>query len=134
MYNKAFRIETEGHMLNGAEVKVYTDDDDLKQEFAKGQTDNLWSIHEILSDKMINNPQKEIGVVEAEISLEQPSYGSVPQPVIAAQVQPITFQVQVPAGVVEGQQIQIKHPNTNQMLVVAVPPGVVSGGVFNISA
>ena len=132
MYNKAFRIETEGHMLNGAEVKVYTDDDDLKQEFAKGQTDNLWSIHEILSDKMINNPQKEIGV-DAEISFEQPSYGSAPQPVVAA-TQPFTFQVQVPPGVVEGQQIQIQHPNTNQMLVVAVPPGVPPGGVFNVSA
>jgi hypothetical protein len=133
MYNKAFRIETEGHMLNGAEVKVYTDDDDLKQEFAKGQNDNLWSIHEILSDKMINNPQKEIGVVDAEISLEQPSYGYVPQPVIAA-TQPFTFQVEVPAGVVEGQQIQVQHPNTGQILVVAVPPGVAPGGVFNVSA
>ena len=132
MYNKAFRIETEGHMLNGAEVKVYTDDDDLKQEFAKGQTDNLWSIHEILSDKMINNPQKEIGV-DAEISLEQPSYESVPQPVVAAS-QPYTFQVQVPAGVVQGQNIQVQHPVSGQMLVVAVPPGVASGGVFNVSA
>lgn len=66
MYNKAFKIETEGHMLNGSEVKVYTDDDNIKQELAKGQKDIVWSIHEILSEKMLNKPQKEI---EAEIDL-----------------------------------------------------------------
>merc|ERR1712183_500527 len=36
MYNKAFRIATEGRMLQGSEVKVYTDDDDVEQELAKG--------------------------------------------------------------------------------------------------
>lgn len=83
---------------------------------------------------MINNLQKEIGVVDADITFEQPSYAaSVPQPVVAA-TQPFTFQVQVPEGVVEGQQIQVQHPNTGQTLVVAVPPGVAPGGVFNVSA
>ena len=32
-----YRIEMEGHMLNGSGVSVYTDDDDIKKELAKGQ-------------------------------------------------------------------------------------------------
>ncbi|KAL7543852.1 hypothetical protein ACHAXR_013222 [Thalassiosira sp. AJA248-18] len=68
MYNKAFMVETEGHLLNGAEVKVYTDDGPIKQELAKKQKDNVWAIHEILSGKMLNNPQKEIAEVEIELS------------------------------------------------------------------
>mmetsp|Transcript_9616 Transcript_9616/g.20813 ORF Transcript_9616/g.20813 Transcript_9616/m.20813 type:complete len:857 (+) Transcript_9616:61-2631(+) len=68
MYNKAFKIETEGSLLNGSEVKVYTDDDDIKQELAKGQKDNVWAIHEILSEKMLNHPQKEIGEIEINLA------------------------------------------------------------------
>jgi len=67
MYNKAFRIETEGHMLQGSEVTVYTDDDDVEQELAKGQLDKVWAIHEILSEKMLNDPQKAIGEVEVTL-------------------------------------------------------------------
>jgi len=59
MYNTAFKIETEGHLLSGPEVVVYTADDDIKQELAKGQKDNIWLIHEILSNKMLDNPQKD---------------------------------------------------------------------------
>jgi len=70
MYNKAFRIETEGHLLHGSEVKVYTDDDDIKQELKKGEKDNVWAIHEILSEKMLNDPQKEIGEVEIDLTAE----------------------------------------------------------------
>jgi len=62
------RIETEGSLLNGSEVKVYTDDDDIKQELAKGQKDNVWAIHEILSEKMLNHPQKEIGEIEINLA------------------------------------------------------------------
>ena len=65
--NFYYSIQTEGKMLQGAEVKVYTDDDDVEQELAKGQTDKVWAIHEILSEKMLNDPQKAIG--EVEISL-----------------------------------------------------------------
>ena len=60
-----------------------------------------------------------------------------PAPVVAAAVVPqqqITFQVQVPPGVVAGQQLQISHPNTGAMLVVQVPQGVAPGGVFSVTA
>jgi len=69
MYNKAFSIETEGHLLNGSEVKIYTHDERIKQELAKGQKDNVWAIHEILSEKMLNDHVMEIGEVEIEIDL-----------------------------------------------------------------
>jgi hypothetical protein len=137
MYNKAFKIETEGHMLSGSEVKVYTDEDDIKQELAKGQKDNIWLIHEILSDKMLDNPQKEFD--EEEVTLNQSAYAPTEQysPVVAAQPyqpQPTTFQVQLPAGISAGQQIQVRHPKTNQNLIVTVPNGVAAGGIFNVSA
>ena len=142
MYNKAFRIETEGHLLNGAEVKVYTNDDDIKQEFAKGNNESVWEIHELLSEKMLNNPQNEIGEVDIQLSTEQqPSYAATQPtrsggPVVAAQIhqpQKITFQVQVPVGVVSG-QLQIQHPQTQQMLIVTVPIGVAPGEVFSVTA
>ena len=53
---------------------------------------------------------------------------------VPAQPQPFTFQVQVPAGVTAGQQLQIAHPQTGAMLIVQVPPGVPPGGVFSVSA
>mmetsp|Transcript_635 Transcript_635/g.1019 ORF Transcript_635/g.1019 Transcript_635/m.1019 type:complete len:863 (+) Transcript_635:185-2773(+) len=143
MYNTAFKIETEGHMLSGPEVKVYTADEDIKQELAKGQKDNIWLIHEILSNKMLNNPKKDFSEEEVHVdvgNVDQSSYAPSPtqqySPVVAAQpyVQPTTFQVQLPAGIVAGQQIQVQHPNTNQMLVITVPNGVPPGGVFNVSA
>lgn len=140
MYNKAFCIETEGHLLNGAEFKVYTDDGAIKQELAKNHNESVWIIHEILSDKMLNNPQKEIGEVEIQLTTEEtPSFAPqyARQPVVAAQVyqpQKITFQVQVPSGVFSGQQIQVQHPQTNQMLLVTVPNGIQPGGVFNVEA
>mmetsp|Transcript_19345 Transcript_19345/g.29830 ORF Transcript_19345/g.29830 Transcript_19345/m.29830 type:complete len:858 (-) Transcript_19345:67-2640(-) len=143
MYNTAFKIETEGHLLRGPEVKVYTADDDIKQELAKGQKDNIWLIHEILSNKMLNNPKKDFSEEEVQVdvsNVDQSAYAPTPtqqySPVVAAQpyVQPTTFQVQLPAGIVAGQQIQVQHPNTNQMLVITVPNGVPPGGVFNVSA
>mmetsp|Transcript_12428 Transcript_12428/g.27015 ORF Transcript_12428/g.27015 Transcript_12428/m.27015 type:complete len:831 (+) Transcript_12428:168-2660(+) len=96
MYNKAFRVDTEGHLLKGPKVTVYTDDDDIKQELAKGQKDNIWLIHKLLSERMLRDPQKEIGEVEIELTTGQPSYAPAPQyngysqptggPVVAAQV------------------------------------------------
>jgi hypothetical protein len=140
MYNTAFKIETEGHLLSGPEVVVYTADDDIKQELAKGQKDNIWLIHEILSNKMLNEPQKDF--VEEEVhmgSVDQSSYAPTQKysPVVAAQPyqpQPTTFQVQLPAGIVAGQQIQVQHPKTNQKLIITVPNGVPAGGLFNVSA
>jgi hypothetical protein len=38
---RAFMIESEGHLMNGAEVKVYTDNDDMEQELAKGQNNGV---------------------------------------------------------------------------------------------
>lgn len=136
MYNKAFYIETEGHLLNGAEVKVYADDGVIKQELAKGQKDNVWAIHEVLSNKMLNDPEKEI---EVEVATGQAStYDRAQQstmPVVESQLyQPVTFQVQVPPGVEPGRQLQVQHPNTQQMLVVTVPEGLGPGSVFNVSA
>ena len=70
-------------MLNGSEVNVYTDDDNIKQELAKGQKDRVWLIHEILSKKMLSEKHEEIGEAEVDLS-------SVPQtagmPVVSAQV------------------------------------------------
>ena len=48
------RIETEGHLLDGAHVKVYTYDDNIKEEFANGSSDNIWQIHKIPSNKLLN--------------------------------------------------------------------------------
>lgn len=53
MYNKAFMVETAGSFMDGPEFEVYTDDDDIKQELAKGQKDSLWAIHEILAKNML---------------------------------------------------------------------------------
>ena len=59
---------------------------------------------------------------------------SAPGVVSAAVVppQPFTFQVQVPPGVSSGQQLQVAHPQTGQMLLVTVPPG--HNGIFTVSA
>jgi len=59
---------------------------------------------------------------------------SAPGVVSAAVVppQPFTFQVQVPPGVNSGQQLQVAHPQTGQMLLVTVPPG--HNGIFTVSA
>eukprot|EP01083_Nonionella_stella_P245847 854157_1 len=70
-----------------------------------------------------------------------PHAASAVAPSVAASVavpvqppQPFTFQVQVPPGVNPGMQIQVAHPNTGQLLVVAVPQGVPPGGVFSVTA
>jgi hypothetical protein len=63
----------------------------------------------------------------------QSSYGGVP--VVAAVVvppPPPIFHVQLPPGVVAGQQLQITHPTTGQAMIVTVPPGVPPGGVFPV--
>ncbi|KAL9185215.1 hypothetical protein ACHAXT_002992 [Thalassiosira profunda] len=122
MYNKAFHIETEGHLLNGPEVKVYTHHGDIKQELAKGHNDDVWGISEILSEKLLNNIPKEIG--EVEIGLN--GTGAAP----AGQ---LTFPVQLPPNMGPGAQIQVPHPQSGQMLVVTVPNGVAPGGVFNVA-
>ena len=67
MYNKAFWVETEGHMMDGSEVKIYTDDEDLHQEFVHGQNENMWTMHELLSTKMLDEYHPGIG--EDEINL-----------------------------------------------------------------
>lgn len=66
MYNKAFWVETEGHMVDGAEVEIYTDDENIHQEFAHGQNDNMWAIHELLSTKMLDEYQPDIGEDEID--------------------------------------------------------------------
>lgn len=83
---RAFMIETEGHLLNGAQVKVYTDDDDIEQELAKGQNDGVWLMHEMLSNKLLKDPRKDIGAVAthlASLSVAAPP-ASQRQPLAAA--------------------------------------------------
>lgn len=67
MYSKAFSVDSEGHLLKGPKCRVYTDDNDIEQELAKGEKGNIWLIHEILSNRMLRDPPKEIG--EPEIQL-----------------------------------------------------------------
>ena len=43
------------------------------------------------------------------------------------------FQVQMPAGVVEGQEVQVPHPQSGHMLVFAIPAGMKPGTIFNVS-
>ena len=63
----------------------------------------------------------------------------IPPPVVASATvipvqQQFTFQVQCPPGVSPGMQLQVQHPQTGQMLLVAVPNGIQPGGVFSVSA
>lgn len=60
MYNKAFWVETEGHLMDGSEMKVFTDDGCIHQEFARGMNDEMWDTHVLLSHKMLNEVHPEI--------------------------------------------------------------------------
>jgi hypothetical protein len=83
---RAFMIETEGNLLNGPEFKIYTDHGGIKQELAKGQKDNVWLIHEMLSNKMLTGRQKGMGAVTQQLA----SMSVVPQQRIASyQPQPV---------------------------------------------
>ena len=42
------------------------------------------------------------------------------------------FTVQVPPGVVPGQQIAVTSPSTGQQLIVTIPPGIPPGGTFQV--
>lgn len=42
------------------------------------------------------------------------------------------FYVQVPPGVTVGQQLRIRHPETQQEMIVTIPPGVAPGGAFGV--
>jgi len=57
-----------------------------------------------------------------------------PPPVQAtAAKQPAVFHVQVPPGVVPGQQLQIQHPQNGQAMIVVVSHGVPAGGTFAVA-
>jgi hypothetical protein len=58
---------------------------------------------------------------------QQPSY-RLASPPSAAEI----FYVQVPHGVSPGQQLQIRHPRTQQDMIVTIPPGVAPGGKFGV--
>ena len=60
-----------------------------------------------------------------------PSMAAIPQPVAPPPAAPIILTVTVPAGVVAGQQIQIKAP-TGQLVNVKVPEGCGPGSQFKI--
>ena len=55
-----------------------------------------------------------------------------PQVVTAAVVSQPVFHVQVPNGVVAGQQLQITNPQTQQPMIVTIPEGVPAGSVFPV--
>mmetsp|Transcript_33213 Transcript_33213/g.75862 ORF Transcript_33213/g.75862 Transcript_33213/m.75862 type:complete len:868 (-) Transcript_33213:101-2704(-) len=149
MYLKVFRVETEGHMLNGSEMKIYGNGfGNIDQGFSKKDKQTMWNMHEILSDRLLNNSIKELDD-EVTFVVDSSSLGGNSSPsytsqtaagggghIVQAQViQPqTTFPVQVPPGVVAGQQLQFAHPTTGQMLLVAVPPGVQPGQTFNVTA
>ncbi|KAL3823901.1 hypothetical protein ACHAXA_005483 [Cyclostephanos tholiformis] len=65
---RAFEIETEGHLLNGAQVKIYADNNAIEQELAKGQNNGVWLMHEMLSNKVLKDPQKEIGAIATQLA------------------------------------------------------------------
>lgn len=69
MYNKAFSVDSEGHLLKGPKARIYTRDDDIELNLARGQKENIWLIYEILSERMLRNPVKEIGEPEIEFTL-----------------------------------------------------------------
>jgi hypothetical protein len=60
-----------------------------------------------------------------------PPVQAPPQPVAPPPAAPIILTVTVPAGVVAGQQIQIKAP-TGQLVNVKVPEGCGPGSQFKI--
>lgn len=62
-------------------------------------------------------------------SVVQPHNGSGRQSIAVSP----TFQVQVPAGVFPGTQLQVQNPVTGQMMMVVVPEGAPPGGVFNVT-
>ena len=87
---------------------------------------------------MLNGDQGPAAYVDTH-TYSQPLPVPVAPPLMTAAVpfpvqQPFTFQVQCPPGVSPGQQLQIQHPKTGQLLLVAVPQGVPPGGVFTVSA
>ena len=56
-------------------------------------------------------------------------------PIAVAQAVPVQnrfFPVQVPEGVVSGQQLKVQNPYTGQFQIVSVPPGVGPFGTFNV--
>lgn len=63
----------------------------------------------------------------------QQPYGGQPPVVAGATVvaQPV-FHVQLPPGVNAGQQLQIQNPQTQQPMIVTVPPGIPPGGTFPV--
>jgi hypothetical protein len=46
--------------MDGSEVKVYTDDGDIHQEFARGHNESMWDVHELLSTKLLNEKHPEV--------------------------------------------------------------------------
>lgn len=82
-------------MLDGSEVKVYTDDESIHQKFSHGQNDNVWSTYEILSTKMLleNHPGNGEEDIEFNGDLD-PVTGAVATGSIIFP-QPATFQVQL---------------------------------------
>merc|ERR1712151_11891 len=59
-------------------------------------------------------------------SSSMPSSVSRVPPATAAAAKPKVFHVQVPPGVTAGQQLEIQHPHSRQLLIVTVPPGVIA--------
>ena len=148
MYLKVFRVETEGHLLDGSEAKIYTNGfGNIEQGFSKKDKQTMWNVHELLSGRLLNHSIKELDdevtfIGDSTFAAHNPSYTSQSTtggggPIVQAQaIQPqtTTFPIQVPPGVVPGQQLQFAHPTTGQMLLVAVPEGVQPGQTFNVTA
>lgn len=63
---------------------------------------------------------------------QQQPYGGPPVVAGATVVAQPVFHVQLPPGVTAGQQLQIQNPQTQQPMIVTVPPGIQPGGTFPV--
>jgi hypothetical protein len=82
--------------------------------------------------EIVLNGDQSAGATYIDTHSYQPSQMPIPVPPPASV--PLQFQVQCPPGVSPGMQLQVQHPQTGQILLVAVPQGVQPGGVFTVSA
>jgi hypothetical protein len=125
---RAFMIETEGSLLNGPEFKIYTDHGGIKQELAKGQKDNVWLIHEMLSNKMLTGRQNGMGAVTQQLASmsvvpQQRIASYQPQPVISAPTAAYTpYSSQSSAPVLTASTYQSYVPAPSSTYQPYVPP------------
>jgi len=63
----------------------------------------------------------------------QQAYGQPSQPIYGQATAAPMLQVNVPPGILPGQQMQVQNPKTGQPMIVTVPPGIPPGGAFHVA-